>query len=487
MVAAPDDDAEGDARPSLEHLAGEVAEAARTVQADADRAEQASREAARAEQEATDAEQGASEAEQGAEQAEQGATDAEQSAEQAEQGATDAEQGAEQARTGAVQAGGAAVAAAAVVAPDDPLLDTAVRRIEAQATPEQPFGRPGRPMNSRSPFRTGFSAALGVAVAYGLVQAVVGVRSVLILLLVAAFLAIGLDPAVQGLERRRVPRGRAVGIVLLGVLLAFTGIGLAVIPPVVEQGTEFVDAVPRLLSDLQGNDRVADLDQRFGLLDRAQTYVARPEVLGQRAVGGVVGVGKVVFSAFFGTLTVLILTLYFLSSLPAIKANAYRLVPRSRRSRVGLITDEILVRVGGYVAGALTIAATAGVSTFVLLMVLDVPYPVALSVVVGVTGLVPLIGATIGASVVVLVAFFTSTTAGIVCAVFYLAYQQLENYLLYPRVMRRSVDVSPAATVVAVLVGGSLLGVLGALLAIPIAAALQLVLQEVVAPRQDAR
>ncbi|MCU1691622.1 MAG: hypothetical protein JWM64_713 [Frankiales bacterium] len=407
-------------------------------------------------------------------------------AERAESGAEAAEQGAEQARRSAVEAGTAAVEAAELVAPDDPLLDTAVRRLDAQATPEQPFGRPGRPMSGRSPFRTAFSASLGVALAYGLVQAVISVRSVLTLLLVAAFLAIGLDPVVRSLEGRGLPRGRAVGVVLVGVLLVFVGIGFAVIPPVVDQGTEFVSEVPTYLSDLQRNDRVAELDARYGLLDRAQEYVSRPEQLGTKAVGGVVGVGKVVLSGFFSALTVLILTLYFLSSLPTIKANAYRLVPRSRRSRVGLLTDEILDRVGGYVAGALAIAATAGASTFVLLAVLGVPYPVALSVVVGVTGLVPLIGATIGAAVVVLVAFFTSVTAGVVCAVFYLVYQQVENYVLYPRVMRRSVDVSPAATVVAVLIGGSLLGVIGALLAIPIAAAVQLVLQEVVGPRQDA-
>ncbi len=414
------------------------------------------------------------------------AQQAEVRAERAEAGAAQAEASAEQAQQGAREAGTAAVRAARVVAPDDPLLDTAVRRLEAQVSPEQPYGKPGRPLSRRGPFRTAFTASLGVAVAYGLVQAVLDVRSVLTLLLVAAFLAIGLDPVVRVLERRGLRRGRAVGVVLAGVLLVFVGIGFAVIPPVLDQGTQFVSEVPRYLSDLQENDRVAELDARYGLLDRAQEYVARPQELGSKAVGGVVGVGKVVFSAFFSALTVLILTLYFLSSLPTMKANAYRLVPRSRRSRVGLLTDEILDRVGGYVAGALAIAATAGASTFVLLTVLGVPYPVALSVVVAVTGLVPLIGATIGAALVVLVAFFTSVTAGVVCAVFYLVYQQVENYLLYPRVMRRSVDVSPAATVVAVLIGGGLLGVLGALLAIPIAAAVQLVLQEVVAPRQDA-
>ena len=193
-----------------------------------------------------------------------------------------------------------------------------------------------------------------------------------------------------------------------------------------------------------------------------------------------------VFGALFSALTLLILTLYFLSSLPTIKAHAYRLVPRSRRARVGLLTDEILTRVGGYVAGAIAIASIAATLTFTMLVTLGVDYPVALALLVFLTGLIPLIGATIGAVIIVTVSLFTSVQVGIIVAVYYLIYQQVENYVLYPRVMKRSVDVSPAATVVAVLIGGSLLGVLGALLAIPIAAAVQLVLNEVVSPRQDA-
>ena len=395
-------------------------------------------------------------------------------------------EGAASAKEGALAAGAAAVEAATAIAPDDPLLDTAVRKLEANADEEHPFGRPGRPMSARSPFRVAFTAALGVAVAYALVNAVIAVRQVLVLLLIAAFLAIGLNPAVEALERRRLGRGPAVGIVLIGVLLFFTGFGLAVVPPIVEQAQGFAEQAPEYLRELQANERIADLDQRYGLLDRARAFADEPAAIGGSLFGGVLGVGKVVFSAFFSALTVLILTLYFLSSLPTIKATAYRMVPRSRRARVGLLTDEILTRVGGYVAGALTIAAAAGLTTFVLLTALGVEYQVALAMLVAVTALVPLIGATIGATIVVLVALFTSVQAGIVCAVFYLIYQQIENYVLYPRIMKRSVDVSPAATVVAVLVGGSLLGVLGALLAIPIAAAVQLVLKEVLAPRQDA-
>jgi predicted PurR-regulated permease PerM len=397
-----------------------------------------------------------------------------------------AAEGAEQSRVGAAEAGAAAVAAARVVSPDDPLLDTAAQRIHAQATEENPFGVPGRPMSVRSPFRIAFTASLGVALAYGLVHALAAVRSVLVLLLVSAFLAIGLNPAVGFLERHGLRRGRAVGVVFLGVLTFFVLFGLAVVPPIIDQASEFADQAPAYLQDLRGNRTVADLDSRYHFLDRAQDVFTRPEQVGAAVFGGVVGVGKVVFSAFFSTLTVLILTLYFLANLPSIKDMAYRLVPRTRRPRVGLLTDEILTRVGGYVGGALVIAGIAGVTTFLLLLVLGVPYPLALAMLVAVTDLVPLVGATIGAVVVTAVGLFVSVPVGIGVGVWYLAYQQAENYVLYPRIMKRSVDVSPAATVVAVLIGGSLLGVLGALLAIPIAAAIQLVLLEVVAPRQDA-
>ena len=408
-------------------------------------------------------------------------------AERARAGAVDAEAGAQQAEQGAAAASQAAVdAVQLVVPPDDPVLDTAARKIEAHVDEDNPYGVPGRPLSRRSPFRIAFTAALGVAVAYGLVMALIAVQGVLVLLLTAAFLAIGLNPAVEALERRHMRRGFAVGLVLLGVIAFFVGFGFAVVPPIVDQAQEFVEqGAPAFVQQLQDSERIAELDERFGLLERAERMLADPERLGVTAAGGVLGVGKVVFGAFASALTILIVTLYFLANLPSIKARAYRLVPRSRRARVGLLTDEILSRVGGYVAGAVTIAGLAAVTTFLLLRILGVDYAVALAMLVFLTGLIPLIGATIGAFFVVTVALFTSIQAGIVVAIWYLVYQQVENYVLYPRIMQRSVNVSPAATVVAVLVGGSLLGVLGALLAIPIAAAVQLVVDEVVAPRQD--
>jgi predicted PurR-regulated permease PerM len=179
------------------------------------------------------------------------------------------------------------------------------------------------------------------------------------------------------------------------------------------------------------------------------------------------------------------MTLYFLAALPSMKRQAYRLVPATRRERVQLLTDEALSRIGGYVSGAMAVAFIATVTSYAFLLVIDMPYALALAVFVGIFDLVPLIGATIGAILVSLVGFTESVTIGLACVAFYVAYQQFENYVVYPRVMRRAVDVPAPLTVVAALLGGALLGVVGALLAIPTAAAVLLVVRQVAIPRMD--
>ncbi|HEU4426623.1 MAG TPA: AI-2E family transporter, partial [Pilimelia sp.] len=184
-------------------------------------------------------------------------------------------------------------------------------------------------------------------------------------------------------------------------------------------------------------------------------------------------------------LTIFVLTIYFMASFDRLKGAAYQLVPRSRRERVALIGDEILAKVGAYIAGALAIAVLAGFSTYVFLLILGVAYPFALAVVVAVCDLIPQIGATLGAVVVSIVGFATSVPVGIACVIFFVIYQQLENYLIYPKVMRRSVQVSDLAAIIAALLGVALLGVIGALIAIPAVAAIQLILREVVVPRQE--
>ena len=349
---------------------------------------------------------------------------------------------------------------------------------------EDQFGRLGRPLRRDSPFMIGFLGALGVFLAWFLTQAILNARSVLVLILISLFLAIGLNPTVEWLTAHNMRRGLAIAIVFSGVIGAFVGFGFAVVPPVVEQSNAFVQELPTYLDDLRRNPTVRQFDEDYGVIEKAQDYVTSGE-LGQRAFGGLVGVGRVVLSAVFGALTILIMTLYFLAALPSMKRQAYRLVPASRRERVTLLGDEVLARTGQFVSGALTVAFIAAFTSYVFLRIVDLPYALALAVFVGLLDLIPLVGATIAAVVVSLIGFTESVGVGIACIIFYVAYQQFENYVVYPHVMRRAVDVPAPVTVVAVLLGGALLGIVGALIAIPVAAAVLLIVRQVAIPRMD--
>ncbi|MEV4096643.1 AI-2E family transporter [Streptosporangium saharense] len=350
-------------------------------------------------------------------------------------------------------------------------------------SPEFPFGRPGRPI-SGNPFVFGFTGALGVLTAWWLVQAVVSASSVLILIIVSLFLAIGLNPAVEGLQARGLPRLAAITVVFLGVIAIFTAFGLAIVPPLTTQSADFVHKVPLYVQQLQDNPLIRDLDQRFQILDKLQQYVTSGD-FGSQMFGGVLGFGQVIIGAAFNALTVLVLTLYFLGSLSSLKKMAYRLVPRSRRTRASLLGDKIIDSIGGYVGGNLIISLIAGVATFFFLVLMKVPYALALALIVALTDLIPLVGAFIGAGLASLVGFFVSPTVGLVCVVFFTIYQQIENYWIAPSVMRSSVDVPPLATIVGALLGGALLGVVGALLGIPLVAAILLIVREVVLPKQE--
>ena len=349
---------------------------------------------------------------------------------------------------------------------------------------ERAFGAPGRPIRRESPFYFGFVGALGVLVAYGLVQAISSARSVLVLITVSLFLAVGLDPLVQKMIYRGLGRGTAIGIVFLGVIGVFVAFGFAVVPPLIAQSNAFIQNAPGYIEELGRSDRIRAFDQQYGVLDNMQRYITSGNI-GQRVFGGIVGFGMVVANTVFSAFTVLVLTLYFLAALPGVKRQAYRLVPASRRRRFSLLSDEVLRRIGGYVGGATTVATLAGLSAYVFFLVIELPYALPLALFGGLMSLIPMVGATIAALVIAGIGFFSSPTTAVIILVFYALYQQVENYVVYPRVMKRSVDVPAAATIVAALLGGALLGVLGALLAIPIAAGLLLIFREVVAPRQD--
>ncbi len=348
----------------------------------------------------------------------------------------------------------------------------------------QSFGRLGRPLRRNSPFMLGFLGSLGVFLAWFLIQALVQARSVIILIVVSLFLAVGLNPLVEALMRRGLRRNFAIGVVFLIVISGFGAFAAAILPPVIEQTDAFVTKLPDYLDDLRQNDTIRRFDSDYQVIGKTQRYITSGAV-GERMFGGLLGVGRIVLNALFSALSVLILTLYFLAALPSMKRQAYRLVPSSRRTRVQLLSDEILVRIGGYVGGAFTIASVATVTSFLFLTVIGLPYALALAVFVGLLDLVPLVGATLAATLVSVLGFVESPAVGLACLAFFVAYQQLENYVIYPRIMRAAVDVPAALTVVAVLLGGALLGVIGALLAIPTAAAILLVVRQVAIPRMD--
>jgi predicted PurR-regulated permease PerM len=320
-----------------------------------------------------------------------------------------------------------------------------------------------------------------------LVQALHNALQVIILIIVALFLAVGLNPGVEALERLGISRRWAVLLVFLALVGFFVGFGFAIVPPLSQQTSAIIHNLTSgngYLEQLQNNPRVQDLDHRYHIIQKARSALQSKD-LGTRAANGAVGVGQVVLSGLFSALTVLILTLYFLNSLPSITGFMYRLAPRSRRARVALLGDEILTRIGGYVAGNLLISLIAGVTTYIFLLIAGVPFALALALLVAITDLIPLVGASIGAVFVTALSFFSGLWVGVATAIFFIIYQQVENYIVQPRVMKRSVDVQPAVTIIAALIGGTLLGVIGALLAIPAAAALALILREVVMPRQE--
>ncbi|MDQ1694947.1 MAG: hypothetical protein QOJ03_300 [Frankiaceae bacterium] len=399
----------------------------------------------------------------------------------------DAEHAAHEAEDAAERAEHAAHEAEEVVellAPrDDPVLDTGVRHLEAGVDEDNPFGRPGKPMSSRSPFRLAFVATFGVAAAALIVDSIIIARQVLILLLIAAFLAVGLDPAVRWLVRHRLKRGVAVLVIVVAALGLFGGFVAAVVPPIATQSSELVKKAPDYVKRLDNNSLVQRLDKRYHFVKTLQDKADNG--IDISVFGGLFGVSKKVLGIVASTFTVIILTIYFLANLPAIKRTLFRMVPRSRRARFGLLTDEILNRVGGYVLGNLFTSFIAGIATLIWLEAWGVPFAGALAMFVAITDLIPLIGATIGAIAVTAVALFQGVPTGIATFAYYMAYQQFENYVLQPRVMKRTVDVAPVVTIVSALLGAALLGILGALIAVPIAAGIQLILTEVAFPRQD--
>ena len=354
-----------------------------------------------------------------------------------------------------------------------------------------PYVAPARPEPSpsllrHSPFNIGFFGAFGALVAVFLSQQLLSISSVLVLLVLAMFLAIGLNPTVEWFMKNGMRRGLSVLLVLFVVITVLVLFVVAVAPVISEQIAKITENAPGWLEDLQRNNRVQSLDDRFDVIHKVQDYVTKGD-FGQRVFGGALGVGLAVLSALANALIVIVLMVYFLATLPSIKHAAYSLAPASKRPRVSELGDRIIRSTGSYVAGAFLVSVCAGISTLIFTFVVGLgDYAFALAFIVGLLSLVPVVGAVVSGIIITALALTVSPTTALVTAAYYIAYQQVESYFIYPRIMKRSVDIPGSVTVVAALVGGSLMGIIGALLAVPVAAALLLLHREVFLRRQDA-
>ncbi len=304
------------------------------------------------------------------------------------------------------------------------------------------------------------------------------VRSVVLLVFIAGFLAVALGPAVDFFARR-LPRAGAILVVYLLIFGAIVGVGLLVVPPVVEQVDRLVKDVPGYLTDLRSNTTFRQYDDKYDLSRKLSEQASSlPSRLGD-AAGALQAVTVGVFAAGVQLITVLTMTFFLLLDGRRLVEFVVRVGGRRQEERLRPLAEDIYKSTAGYVAGALTIATFAGVSAFVVLTLLGTPFAVPLAVLMFFLDLVPLIGATIAGALIAIVTAFTDfPTDLIVWMVFFLVYQQVENNVLQPFVYRRAVSVAPLLVIVSILVGSALLGVLGALVAIPVAAAIQIVVRD---------
>lgn len=347
-------------------------------------------------------------------------------------------------------------------------------------------------MKIQNAFRLGLFGGLGVLVAIGIGTAVGTLATIITYVGAAIFLALGLDPAVSWLERHRFPRWLAILTVLSAVLAVFTGLVFAVIPVIVEQTANLINGLSPLIATLNDQDNnwvVAVQESLPDYIDLQGIIAGALEFVKNNLTsigGGVLQVGLGIASGAFGLIIVLILTLYFVASLNSMKRGLYQLVPASKRARFANIAEQISESVGRYVVGQATLALVNGVLSFTFLSIIGAEYPALFAFLAFLFSLVPLVGTLSGSILIILSCLvFDGVPTAIAAAIYYVIYMQLEAYVLNPNIMNRAVKVPGVIVVIAALSGGTLLGVLGALIAIPVAASVLLIINQVVVPRQN--
>lgn len=357
-------------------------------------------------------------------------------------------------------------------------------------------------MKIQHPFRTALVATLGVGVGIMLITSVQTLSTVLLYVGTALFLALGLDPLVSWLERRGLPRWGALIVTFVAVLAAFAGIILMVVPIIVGQITQLINEIQKLIASTANQewDPISTakdwLHQTFPLLDVDQVFDYLSDWYQSINIGGIgtavgeslVTIGAAIIAGFTGAIIVLILTIYFTASTPSLKAAVYQLVPASKRARFIDLAEQITASVGYYVMGQVTLGVINGVLSAIFLTIINAPFPAVLAVVAFFFSLIPLVGTLTGSIIIVLTCLIPglgSPLTALVALIWYVVYMQLEAYVLSPRIMNRAVSVPGAVVVIAALAGASLGQLLGALVAIPVAASILIIYRQVVIPRQN--
>ena len=342
------------------------------------------------------------------------------------------------------------------------------------------------------PFIFGFLMTLGGLAAILLGLALSNLSTVIIYIALALFAALGLDPAVRFLERRGLNRGVAVLCVILGLVIVLGLVVWAIVPVVVKQISGFVKDIPGMISDFQRTDLFQTLQDQFGdkiddLLADAQKFLTDPGNL-LTIGGGAFQVGSSIANAISGSIVVLVLIIYFVSTLPGMKQALLRLIPARDRVRIGALTDQVTDSVGGYVQGMVTLAFFNAIVVLILYTSFGLPFPILLAVTAFLVTLIPLVGSILFWVIGTLVALFTGNILfTVLFAAIYLVYMQIEAYVLTPKVMNRAVSIPGSLVVIGALAGGTLLGLLGALVAVPVAASILIIIKQVWIPRQDTR
>lgn len=339
-----------------------------------------------------------------------------------------------------------------------------------------------------NPFMFGLLGALGVLVALAIGGIVDQLATVLVYIGVALFLALGLDPIVSFVERR-LPRAAAVAIVVTVVILAFAGIILAIVPILVEQIGNLIKDGPKMIEDFMASDWYKDVSAQFGstitdAVNGVLGFVQDPDNFFDIG-GGVFAVGAGIAGGFTGITIVLILTLYFMASLRSMKRVAARFVPAYQRDTFSELLEDVSGAVGRYVIGQASLALINGVLSLIFLSIIQAPVPALLALIAFIGSLIPLVGTLTASIINSLICLFVSPVTALIAIIYYLVYMQIEAYVLSPRIMNKAVAVPGALVVIAAVAGGALGGILGALVAIPVAASIIIIVQKVVFPTQD--